>query len=188
VAKVDPTTPVVLLDTGKLFDETLTYRDTLIDQLGLTDVRSVQPDPARIAELDPQGGLWEQDPDLCCQIRKVEPLGPALESFDMWITGRKRYQGKRRAVLPVIEASNGRIKINPVAIWSRDVISDYFRDHDLPRHPLEADGYSSVGCMPCTDRAQPGEDPRAGRWRSREKDECGIHETPAGQSLTSSEL
>ena len=188
VAKVDPTTPVVLLDTGKLFGETLAYRDTLIDQLGLTDVRSVQPDPARLAELDPQGGLWKQDPDLCCQIRKVEPLGPALESFDTWITGRKRYQGKRRAVLPVIEASNGRIKINPVASWSWDVINDYFREHDLPHHPLEADGYSSVGCMPCTDRAQPGEDPRAGRWRGREKEECGIHETSAGQSLTSSEL
>ena len=188
VAKVDPATPVVLLDTGKLFGETLAYRDRLIDQLGLTDVRSVQPDPARIAELDPAGALWKSDPDLCCQIRKVEPLGPALDSFDIWITGRKRYQGKRRAVLPVIESSNGRIKINPLASWSRDVIDDYFRDHDLPRHPLETDGYQSVGCMPCTDRARPGEDPRAGRWRGQDKDECGIHETPAGQSLTSSEL
>ena len=188
VANVDPNTPVVLLETGKLFGETLTYRDTLIKRLGLTDVRSVQPNSGRLAELDPLGDLWAKDPDLCCQIRKVEPLGPALDGFDIWITGRKRYQGQRRAVLPVMEASAGRIKINPVASWPRDVIDDYFRENDLPRHPLESDGYLSVGCMPCTDRARPGEAARSGRWRGRDKDECGIHETPAGQSLTSSEL
>ena len=188
VANVDPDTPVIFLETGKLFGETMAYRDTLIKRLGLTDVRSVHPDSGRLAELDPLGDLWTKDPDLCCQIRKVEPLGPALDGFDTWITGRKRYQGQRRAVLPVIEASAGRIKINPVASWSRDVIDDYFRENELPRHPLESDGYLSVGCMPCTDRARPGEGARAGRWRGRDKDECGIHETPAGQSLTSSEL
>ena len=188
VASIDPGIPVILLETGKLFGETLRYRDQLIGRLGLGDVRSVRPDPARVAQVDPDGVLWSLDPDLCCEIRKVEPLGAALEGFDAWITGRKRYQGRRRAVLPVIEASSGRIKINPVASWSQEIIKDYFDEHDLPRHPLEADGYLSVGCMPCTDRAQPGEDSRSGRWRGTEKDECGIHENAAGQSLTSSEL
>ncbi len=188
VASIEPGTPVILLDTGKLFGETLRYRDQLIDHLGLTDVRSAIPDPQKISELDPQGILWSQNPDLCCEIRKVDPLGPALSGFDAWITGRKRYQGQRRAVLPVVEASGGRIKINPLASWSKEIIDEYFREHSLPFHPLAEDGYLSVGCMPCSDRARPGEDARAGRWRGLEKDECGIHETPAGQSLTSSEL
>ena len=116
------------------------------------------------------------------------PLDRALVGIDAWITGRKRYQGRRRAVLPVIEAAEGRLKINPLASWSKDLLDDYFAEHKLPRHPLEEEGYLSIGCMPCTDRVAPGEDMRAGRWRGQNKDECGIHETPAAQSLTSSGL
>ncbi len=188
VSEIAPDLPVVFLDTQKLFGETLRYRDQLVGQLGLTDVQTVRPDPERLKALDPKGMLFSSRANLCCQIRKVEPLDRALAPYDAWITGRKRYQGRRRAVLPVIEAAEGRVKINPLAGWSKDLLDEYFTEHGLPRHPLEADGYLSIGCMPCTDRVRPGEDVRAGRWRGTDKDECGIHETPAAQSLTSSGL
>ncbi len=188
VSEIDRNLPIIFLDTQKLFGETLRYRDTLVDMLGLTEVRTIRPDPERVKALDPNGMLFSKRPNLCCQIRKVEPLDRALAEVDAWITGRKRYQGRRRAVLPVIEASEGRIKINPLASWSKELLDEYFAEHKLPHHPLEEDGYLSIGCMPCTDRVAPGEDMRAGRWRGKDKDECGIHETPAAQSLTSSGL
>lgn len=175
ISTIDAGTPVIFLDTGKLFGETLRYRDNLVRRLGLVDVRSMRPDPARLAAEDPGGTLWRGDPDRCCFIRKVEPLERALAGFEAWINGRKRHHGGARAALPVVEAADGRIKINPLASWGPAEIDAYFAAHDLPRHPLEADGYRSVGCLPCSDRALPGEDARAGRWRGRGKTECGIH-------------
>ena len=179
VARVDPLTPVIFIDTGKLFGETLAYRDTLIDQFGLRDVRSVRPEPARLRDLDPRGGLWRSNADRCCYLRKVEPLERALKGFDAWISGRKSFQSATRAGVPSIEADGGRIKVNPLASWRKADLDAYFRAHDLPRHPLEADGFLSIGCVPCTDRVKPGEDARMGRWRGREKTECGIHDRPA---------
>jgi phosphoadenosine phosphosulfate reductase len=175
VAQADPGTPVVFLDTGKLFGETLRYRDTLVKRLGLTDVRTNEPDPAALAAEDRDEVLWMRDADACCRIRKVEPLARALEPFAAWINGRKRFQNNDRAAIPPVEWDGQRIKVNPLAEWTPRDIAAYFARHDLPRHPLEADGYRSIGCMPCTDRVAPGEDPRAGRWRGREKTECGIH-------------
>ncbi|MBV8652777.1 MAG: phosphoadenylyl-sulfate reductase [Alphaproteobacteria bacterium] len=175
VADIDPTTPVLFIDSGKLFGETLRYRDKLIGFLGLRDVRSVLPDPKRLAADDPDGRLWHDDPDRCCRIRKVEPLQAALAGFAAWISGRKRYQSTARADLPMLEAVEGRIKVNPLAFWTRAEIDAEFARRGLPRHPLEADGYPSIGCMPCTDRVRAGEDSRAGRWRGLDKSECGIH-------------
>jgi phosphoadenosine phosphosulfate reductase len=181
VATVDRTTPVIFLDTGKLFGETLRYRDTLTDRLGLADVRSVPPDPKRLSDIDADGVLWYGNPDICCFLRKVEPLQRALEGFDASISGRKAFHGGERTRLPRIEAAgDGRIKVNPLADWSKADIDAYFLAHDLPRHPLEADGFLSIGCMPCTDRVGAGEELRAGRWRGRAKTECGIH-LPVGQ-------
>jgi phosphoadenosine phosphosulfate reductase len=181
VARVDPATPVVFLDTGKLFGETLRHRDALTRLLGLTDVRTVQPDPQRIDQLDADGVLWYGKPDTCCHLRKVEPLRRALMGFDAWITGRKGFHGGERAALPALEATDdGRIRVNPLTSWSRSDVQAYAEAHHLPPHPLAADGFLSVGCMPCTDRVRPGEDVRAGRWRGREKTECGIH-LPAGR-------
>ena len=180
VAAVEPATPVVFLNTGKLFGETLRYRQALVERLGLRDVRNVEPDPERIAGLDADGILWYGNPDICCRIRKVEPLEQALQDFEAWITGRKGFHSGERSVLPVVEPTeDGRFKINPLVGWSKAQIDAYFAEHDLPRHPLEADGFLSIGCMPCTDRVAPGEDMRAGRWRGTGKTECGIH-TPAG--------
>ncbi len=179
VATVDPRTPVIFVDTAKLFPETLAYRDTLRQRLGLTDLRSVSPDAASLSQEDPDGTLWSRNPDRCCALRKVLPLDRALAGFDAWIGGRKRYQSDTRAAVPVVEAdAQGRILINPLATWSANDIAAHFAAHDLPHHPLEAEGYRSIGCAPCTDRVADGEDQRAGRWRSSEKTECGIFNRP----------
>lgn len=174
-ASVDPTIPVIFIDTGKIFGSTLRYRDDLVDRLGLTDVRIARPDPAVLTTQDTDSGLWLREPDKCCAIRKVAPLARALSGFDAWISGRKRYQGGLRAELPLIEAEGRRIKVNPLAGWSREDIDAYRTAHDLPEHPLVADGFRSIGCMPCTTRVADGEDERSGRWRGRDKTECGIH-------------
>jgi phosphoadenosine phosphosulfate reductase len=175
MADVDPAIPVIFLDTGWLFDETLRYRDTLIERLGLLDVRSIKPSEESLRREDPDKELWFSDPDACCRIRKVEPLKRALEPFDAWINGRKRFQGGLRAAIPVVEVDGGRLKFNPFANVAASEIEAIFAKAQLPRHPLAASGFRSVGCMPCTSRTRPDEDARDGRWRGRTKTECGIH-------------
>ena len=175
MADVDPAIPVVFLDTGWLFTETLAYRDTLIATLGLRDVRTIKPLDEILAHDDRDGELWFSDPDACCRIRKVEPLARALKPFAAWINGRKRFQGGLRAAIPVVEADGERLKFNPFANVSRDEIAAIYASAKLPPHPLVASGFLSVGCMPCTSRTTAGEDERAGRWRGRPKSECGIH-------------
>ena len=175
VAQIDRGLPVIFLDTGKLFGETLRYRDRLARRLGLTDLRIVNPETAAVDAADPDGMLWESNPDACCGVRKVAPLRKALAGFDAWISGRKRFHGALRTFLPVLELSGAKIKVNPLARWSKVRIEEEFARYDLPRHPLEADGFLSIGCVPCTGRVAPGEDHRAGRWAGRAKTECGIH-------------
>lgn len=175
VAEIEPATPVLFLDTGKLFDETLAYRDALVARLGLTDVRTLTPAAYEVAALDPEGDLHRTAPDQCCFVRKVAPLDRGLAGFEAWITGRKAYQSADRAGLKPIEAAEGRIKINPLLGWRPADMDAYMDRHALPPHPLLAEGYLSIGCAPCTDRICAGEDPRAGRWRGRGKTECGIH-------------
>lgn len=175
MADVDPAIPVIFLDTGWLFDETLAYRGTLIATLGLRDVRSVKPLEQTLNHEDPERDLWFSDPDACCRIRKVEPLARALSTFDAWINGRKRFQGGARAAIPVVEEDGVRLKFNPFANISRADIEAIYASANLPPHPLSLSGYLSVGCMPCTSRAESNEDARAGRWRGKAKTECGIH-------------
>jgi phosphoadenosine phosphosulfate reductase len=175
MADVDPAIPVIFLDTGWLFEETLAYRDTLIAKLGLRDVRSIKPLEQDLSREDPDRELWFSDPDACCRIRKVEPLARALAPFSGWINGRKRFQGGARATMAVVEADGGRLKFNPFANVSPQEIEAIYKQADLPPHPLVASGYLSVGCMPCSSRTSPDEDARAGRWRGRAKTECGIH-------------
>ena len=175
MADVDSAIPVVFLDTGWLFEETLAYRDTLIATLGLRDVRSIKPLEETLSREDGNRELWFTDPDACCRIRKVEPLARALAPFSAWINGRKRFQGGLRADIPVVEDDGARLKFNPFANVSREAIEAIYTGAKLPPHPLAASGYLSVGCMPCTSRTARGEDARAGRWRGRAKTECGIH-------------
>jgi phosphoadenosine phosphosulfate reductase len=175
MADVDAAIPVIFLDTGWLFEETLAYRDTLIGMLGLTDVRSIKPLDQTLSREDPESDLWFRDPDACCRIRKVEPLARALKPFDGWINGRKRFQGGVRVAIPVVEQDGARLKFNPFANVSREQIEAIYQSANLPPHPLVASGFLSVGCMPCTSRTATGEDARAGRWRGQGKTECGIH-------------
>jgi len=175
IAQADPATPVLFIDTGKHFPETLAYGGDLVARLGLTDLRILTPDAATIVARDENGLRWSYDPDGCCEIRKVLPLDAALAGFDASITGRKGFQSSSRAGLPRFELDGERLKVNPLASWTKHDLDAYFAAHDLPRHPLEAEGYPSIGCAPCTSKVRPGEDPRSGRWRGWDKVECGIH-------------
>ncbi len=186
VAEIDKATPVVFVDTGQLFPETLAYRDELCAKLGLTNVVVARPDEAALANEDPEKFLFASDPDRCCEIRKVLPLAEALDGYEAWITGRKGYQSVTRSSLPLFEAEGERVKVNPLVGWSASDILDYVRRAGLPPHPLVAKGYPSIGCLPCTTPVRPGEDARAGRWRGRGKIECGIHVgalSSAGQDI-----
>lgn len=182
VAEVDPAAPVIAVDTGKLFGETLRYRDDLARHLGLSDLRIARPVAADLAAKDTDGLLFTRDADGCCHIRKTLPLDRALDGIDAWATGRKRFQSATRAGLSLFEAQNGRIKVNPLAPWTRQRIDDEFTRRGLPRHPLEADGFLSIGCYTCTERVAPGEDPRSGRWSGTAKTECGIHTFGTGMA------
>lgn len=175
IAAVDRDLPLIFVNTQKIFGDTLAYRDQLAEQLGFTDLRVVRPDPYDLAASDKTGLRWSYDPDGCCDIRKVRPLRRALAPFDAWISGRKGFQSGTRLALPRFEIDEGRLKLNPLADWDKDRLNAYFDAHKLPRHPLEAQGYPSIGCSPCTSQVKPGEDPRSGRWRGWDKTECGIH-------------
>ena len=174
-AQVKPDIPVLFLDTGMLFGQTLDYRKTLAAQLGLTGVRDLRPNYQDLATGDPDAKLWQRDTDACCHIRKVLPLDKALGEFDAWITGRKRFQGGDRLRLKVVEEAGRQLKFNPLANWNKADIDAYAAEHDLPAHPLVAQGYPSIGCWPCTSPVEEGQDIRAGRWAGQDKSECGIH-------------
>jgi phosphoadenosine phosphosulfate reductase len=176
VSKVDPSLPVYFIETGKHFPQTLEYVEMLKAQLGLTNVIALHPDAADLKRFDPDGTLWESDPDSCCHIRKTEPLDKVVSGYGGWVTGRKRFQTAERGVLPHFElTSDDRIKVNPLAYFTNEDIEAYKAANGLPDHPLYKEGYKSIGCAPCTSAVAEGEDPRAGRWRGRDKRECGIH-------------
>lgn len=186
IAEVDRATPVIFLDTGKHFGETLDYRDALAADLGLTDIRIVTPEEAALNRDDPNGTLHLRDTDACCAIRKVEPMARGVEPFRAWFTGRKRFQATTRAALPVFEAVGMRVRVNPLARWTTAELADYMRLHKLRENPLVAYGYLSIGCFPCTQPVKPGEDARSGRWAGQAKTECGIHLSGLGRSLGNS--
>ncbi len=174
VAQIDQTVPIIFIDTKKLFPETLKYRDQLVNHLSLKDVRTYYPNYSDITRNDADGTLWRSNTNGCCYMRKVKPLERALKDFDAWITGRKRFHGGKRIDMPLIESSNGKIKINPLANWDRKKIEVHFEDFALPRHSLVKEGYPSIGCMPCTDQVD-DDNIRSGRWAGQNKTECGIH-------------
>ena len=175
IGSIDRSVPVLFLETGKHFPETLAYRDLLVQRIGLTDLRNIIPDAALLARKDETGLRWSYDPDGCCEIRKVIPLKAALAPFDAQFSGRKAFQSSTRAALPRFEVEGGRLKVNPLADWDKARLDAYMAEHDLPVHPLVAQGYPSIGCAPCTSKVLPGEDARSGRWKGWEKVECGIH-------------
>jgi phosphoadenosine phosphosulfate reductase len=175
IAEADPGMPIVFIDTGMHFHQTLQYRDTLRNFLKLTDIRNVLPVAEEVKAADPKGVLNKTDPDACCEVRKVRPLEPALKGFEAWITGRKRFHGGGRTNLPVVEYSEGRFKVNPLVEWTHEDVESYFDSRQLPRHPMVAEGYPSIGCWPCTVRPEDPNDIRSGRWVGFKKEECGLH-------------
>ena len=176
VSIIDCAVPILFIDTEMLFDETVAYQRQVADYLGLRDVRVIRAERARVNAHDADGRLHKTDPNACCALRKTEPLQNTLTPFAAWVTGRKRFQGAARAALEIFDADDaGRIKVNPLAHWSAHQVQQYMTTHRLPRHPLAAKGYVSVGCAPCTTPVGAGESPRAGRWRGTAKDKCGIH-------------
>ncbi len=176
VSLVKPETPVIMIDTEMLFPETLAYQAEVAKTLGLCDVRIIRADANAVAAVDPDGMLHQSDPDACCAVRKTAPLLDALEDFDGWITGRKRFQNGQRVNLDLFEVdTEHRFKINPLAHWRVQDLTAYMENNALPRHPLVAKGYPSIGCAPCTSPVAKGEDPRSGRWNGQDKVECGIH-------------
>lgn len=180
VAQINPTTPVIFLNTGKLFGETLRYRDRLQTLLGLTDVRSIGPHPTDLAEKDSNEDSWQKNNDMCCHIRKNLPQERALKGFKAVLTGRKRFQTSQRGSMQRIEIDDeaaARLRINPLADFTLEDLQAYLETHNLPKHPLVKDGYLSIGCMPCTDKVKEGDDYRSGRWSAQDKEECGMHGT-----------
>jgi phosphoadenosine phosphosulfate reductase len=176
VSVIAPGTPVLFIDTQMLFPETLAYQQEIAAKLPLTDIRTIRATEAEVRFDDPDGTLHQFSTDACCALRKTVPLERALQGFGGWITGRKRFQAGTRAALDFFENEGDlRLKVNPLAHWGRDDLEDYMVNNRLPRHPLVAQGYPSIGCAPCTSPVKPGEDPRAGRWRGQAKVECGIH-------------
>ncbi|PZT88956.1 MAG: phosphoadenylyl-sulfate reductase [Citromicrobium sp.] len=178
VSAIDPAIPVLFLETGKHFPETLAYRDELGERFGLNLI-NLYPDLSELEQRDETGLRWSYDPDGCCDLRKVRPLEKALARYDASFTGRKAFQSSTRANLPRFELdgsdAQGRLKINPLIDWDAARIAAYFEEHDLPRHPLIERGFASIGCSPCTRPVAEGEDPRAGRWAGWDKVECGLH-------------
>ena len=187
IASIDRSVPVLFLDTGKHFPETLAYRDQIMARLGMTNLVNLAPGAQTLAARDATGLRWSYDPDGCCDLRKVQPLAAALGHFDASFTGRKGFQSATRAGLATFEIdqtdSQGRLKINPLAPWSSAQVQAYFEATGLPPHPLVAQGYPSIGCSPCTSKVAPGEDPRSGRWKGWDKTECGIHVDGAASEL-----
>ncbi len=175
ISRVNPELPVFFMDTGKIFSQTLDYKKTLEKQLKLTNIQIFHPDEAQLSLHDPKGIKHKTDTNLCCYIRKVEPLARALKNISAWISGRKRFQAASRADIPLFELENMKIKINPLANSSAEELSEYAALHELPEHPLLKEGYPSIGCIPCTSPVKKGDNPRSGRWAGLDKTECGIH-------------
>lgn len=182
IADLNPNLPVLMIDTMMLFEETLEYQSEVAQRLGLTNIQHLRPSMGDLLLRDPDGTLHQRDTESCCEVRKVAPLQRVAGRWPVTISGRKRYQASTRTALEFFEPDGEGLKINPLAYWTRTEISAFMEARDLPRHPLVARGYRSIGCWPCTSPVAAGEDERAGRWRGTEKVECGIHYARDGQA------
>ena len=170
VSRVNPEIPVLFLETGYHFPETLEYREALVKKFGLKNVLDLRAEPNRRQQLIDQhaGKPYEQDPDQCCHINKVEPLDEALKKYEAWMTGIRRNQTDVRKTIRILELyEGGRYKISPLANWTSRDTWWYLKEHQIPQHPLYEKGYLSIGCWPCTRPIQAGDDERSGRWADR---------------------
>ena len=178
LSSVSKNARIFYLDTDLLFPETYELRAQLETRYGVRIEQRVAPLSLRAQAHQYGERLWEREPNLCCHLRKVQPLQEVLAGLRAWITAIRREQTPARASVGIIERDRnfGLIKINPLATWSEREVWNYIKDHDIPYNPLYDNGYASIGCTPCTTMIQIGEDARAGRWRGLEKTECGLHQ------------
>ena len=185
VSEIDPTLPIVFLDTEKLFPETIAYRNRLVDELGLSNIKIWHPSAEDIKLQDPGGHLHTSNPDQCCNIRKTLPMEKAFANYDVMISGRKRFHGAGRADLKFVSIDGDRLKVEPLAGFTALDLRTYMVNHQLPSHPLRLAGYRSIGCMPvqCTSLGGTDDNPREGRWMGSDKTECGIHFTANGKII-----
>lgn len=185
ISEIDPSLPVIFLDTEKLFPETIAYRDLLVEELGLNDVRVVKPDPFDITQQDSNGDLHATSPDQCCHIRKSLPMEKAFAGFEVMLSGRKRFHGAGRTDLQFVSIDGDRLKVEPLAGFTALDLRTYMVNHQLPSHPLRLQGYRSIGCVPvqCTSPGGTDDNPREGRWMGNDKTECGIHFTANGKII-----
>jgi phosphoadenosine phosphosulfate reductase len=183
ISEVAPATPIIFLDTDKHFSETSSYVTRLTRELGLGVLVSAYPGKAEVEAEDPAGTLCSRDVDRCCHIRKTLPMMRALRPYQAYFTGRKQFQTQDRQSMASFEVYGRWLRINPLWNWGAEQVQDYFSTHNLPTHPLVSEGYRSIGCQPCTRAVKEDEDPRAGRWADSEKTECGIHITPDGKVI-----
>jgi phosphoadenosine phosphosulfate reductase len=190
VSKRSKQADIFFLDTGFLFDETYELRRRVEERYGIR-IRASLPDLSPEEQAAQYGDeLWVRDPDLCCRIRKLEPLRQALDGRDAWMTAIRRDQTDARRDARVVEWDFkwNLVKLNPLARWSREDVWSYIRVNNVPYNPLHERGYPSIGCHPCTRPVRPGEDERAGRWPGRAKTECGLHDRLPGESVTAFRL
>lgn len=175
-SRVAPHLPVVFVDTGFLFDETIAYRDALVRQLGLR-IELARPDVPRDDFLWEHGAdIMARDPDFCCARNKVAPLEPFIARSSAWVSGLRRDQGKPREHVPILQTTeDGPVKVHPLATMTAAEVRAYLEAHAIPEHPLKAKRYLSIGCWPCTQPVTEGADARLGRWAGHAKTECGIH-------------
>lgn len=183
VSEVAPDLKIVFLDTEKLFPETLEYRDQLVEEFGLTNVKIWKPSLSELSQQDSNGDLHNSNKDLCCHIRKTLPMNRAFYGVEAVISGRKRFHGALRSKLDYVSVQDGKLKVEPLAGFTALDLQAYAIHHQLPSHPLKLQGYFSVGCMPCTTQGGDKNNPRAGRWVGLEKTECGIHFSANGEII-----
>tara|TARA_Y100001954_G_scaffold76815_1_gene84289 strand:+ start:24 stop:722 length:699 start_codon:yes stop_codon:yes gene_type:complete len=175
VSEIDRSLPIILLNTNYLFKETIEYKDYLICKFKFSNFKELSPSIEDLNINDTKGILWKEDPDLCCNIRKVLPLQKELQKYEAWISGRKSYHEGERTNLKFFEYINEKIVVNPLANVNRNFVDSYFKKHDIERHPLFESGYLSLGCTHCTVKTSMIDSPRSGRWNNKTKTECGIH-------------
>ena len=175
ISNISKDFPIIFLNTGKLFDETLNYRNDLIKLFNLTNIIEIYPEKFDLTKHDANEVLWKADHNKCCEIRKVNPLKKALKPYTTWISGRKGYHSNERREKKVLEIVNSKFVLSPLINWSQNKITEYFESFNIPKHPLYKKGYLSIGCRNCTVTSSDSNNVRSGRWSNTKKTECGIH-------------
>ena len=175
ISEINRSLPIILLNTNYLFEETIEYKDYLINKFKFSNFKEIFPNSEDLKTYDRNGGLWKKNPDLCCNIRKVLPLQKELNKYNAWISGRKSYHEEERKNLKFYEYINQKVVINPLAKVNKNFVNSYFKMNNIERHPLFEAGFLSIGCTHCTAKTSLIDSPRSGRWADKIKTECGIH-------------